>query len=459
MRRFLLLAPLAFALPTVACGSGSSTVNPLEVNLTGSYELTIGAVARTGTTYPGPTPGNTTPPSQNAIFRLDLRRSGNTYEAVVTPTWGTPTPMTVTTASGSLVLTGETNVSGPGQFGGVYDRWQTITIPVDESGLTSGVTLTGDEMVSEGDVGWNYDISAGASVARDHRPPQVKNASGGSAAGKFLPWDRFRVITSEPVDAAKLKTSVQASVGTTNAVFTSPDVGNGTDWAGHVLLEGGFDNFDVPGGAGILTIQPGIPDLAGNAGPPTSEPQKVAFEVAELGAPQIALDFDGKPNTSPALWGKAQIVQGADCEAGGGCATFGVFQQSYCSSSSDGIAARLSGAGAKTLAFRYRVHVEPQFGGSENMFTNTTVLSVDLARAGAAKGAANVTMPKLVAGGTKEKPVFDSDWVDGSVAIPSGGANLAFAIRPTSLYPYGCGGGPAPAPVDVTVWIDSLRME
>ncbi len=461
MRRHLLLASL-LALPAFACG-GSPNVNPLDVNLSGSYELTAGTVVQKPVYQGGPQPVNAPSPSNGKRFRLDLRRSGGSYEAVVTPEWGNPTSMTVAVASGSLVLTGEANVAGGGNYGGVYDSWTSMTVPVGPDGLGANVSLTGSEMVSEGDVGWMYDVSVGASIVRDKEAPEFKVSSGGTAAGKYLPWDKLRVTASEPVNPERFRTSVHANVKSSNAVFVTRNDGANAaavDWAGHVLLEGGFDNFDAPGGQGLLTIDPGIPDLAGNIGAPAMQPQSAAFEVVELGAPQVEIDFDGKDTFAPALWGNAEIIKGVECEANVGCARLGTFQQMYCASSSDGIAARLTGPGAKKLAFRYRVRLDAKYGGGGvSMYENNPVLNVELARAGAALTKATVPTPKLVSIGTQEQPSFESDWVDASVVLPAGGSTLGFAIRPTSMFPYGCGGGPAPVPMDVTVWVDSLRME
>lgn len=461
MRRQLLLASL-LALPAFACG-GSPIVDPLEVNLTGSYELTAGTVVQKPTSYGGPQPVNAPSPSNGKRFRLDLRRSGSSYEAVVTPEWGAPSSMAVAVTGGTLVLTGEANVAGPGNYGGVYDRWMSIVVPVGPDGLGANVSLTGDEMVSEGDVGWMYDVSVSASVVRDKEAPEFKVSSGGSAAGKYLPWDKLRVSSSEPVDPSRFRVGVKAHVGSSFAVFATRNEGANAaavDWAGHVLLEGGFDDFDAPGGPGLLTIDPGIPDLAGNIGAPAIQPQSAAFEVVELGAPQIAIDFDGKDTHAPALWGNAEVIKGSECEANVGCVRLGTFQQMYCASSSDGIASRLTGAGAKKLAFRYRVRLDAKYGGGgTSMYENSPVLNVELARSGAALANATVPTPKLTSIGTQEQPSFESEWVDATVTLPAGGSTLGFAIRPTSMFPYGCGGGPAPVPMDVTVWVDSLRME
>ncbi len=463
MRHAALLALAALpSLAAVACGG--SPVNPLDpqaVDLSGSYVLTTGTVVQTPDTYPGPTPPNgITSPSSSKRFRLDLRRtSPGAYDAVITPEWGVSAPMTVTGSEGKLVLTGEANLSGGGNFGGVSDRWQTIVLDLDGNGLSGNVSLSGDEMVFQGDVGWNYKISASATSVRDKIAPELRFVGGGTANGKYLPWDKLRVQASEPVEASALKAGVTAGVGSTNAVFAADAPAEGTAWAGSVALTGGFDGFDVPGGMGTISLLP-VPDRAGNIGPNVTDGKAQVFEVVELGAPQIAIDFDGKTNWAPATWGKAAVVQGADCESGAGCATFGLLQQSYCSGTADGLAARLTGPGAKKLAFRYRVHLEPKYGGGgTSMFTNATVMRVDLARAGAAASNTTVGMPPLTETGTPEKPTYDSGWVDGSLPLPAGGATLGFALRATELYSYGCGGGPAPAPVDVSVWVDSLRME
>ncbi|CAN5123845.1 hypothetical protein BH09MYX1_BH09MYX1_52560 [soil metagenome] len=461
MRRNLLLASL-IALPAFACGSSPATVNPLEVDLAGSYELTVGDVTQTTVSNQVPKPVGTTSPSTGHRFRLDLRRSGSTYDAVITPEFGGPAPMTAAVPDGSLVLTGESTLSGSSNDGNMNHRWLTLVVPVGADGLGANVSLKGQESVFQGDVGWMYDVTSTAGVVRDKRPPSFKLTASGSAAGKYLPWDRLTVFSSEPVAPEKLALGIQASVASTYAVFTSKNFGASTDasveWAGRVLLEGTFDDANVPGGDGFVAIEPGIVDLAGNAGSPTTEPTKLPFTMIELGAPQVEIDFDGKDAMAPAMWGSAATVSGAECEANASCLKLGTFAQTICSDSTDGLAARLTGSGSKTLAFRYRVNVAVKYGGGASSFDKSQILKIDLARSGAALRTENVPVPKLQNVGTEEMPVFDSQWIDGAVTLPAGGSTVAFAIRPASLSPYGCY-GPALPPVDVTIWVDSLRLE
>jgi hypothetical protein len=461
MRHFGILAAFAPIVLSAAVGCGGGSPNPLDpqaVDLSGSYVVTTGAVTQTRTGNGGPNPpSGITSPSTSKRFRLDLRRTNGGYEAVLTPEWGVPTPMTVSGAKGQLILTGEANLSGSGGSANVSDRWQTITIPVTSDGLANGISFVGDEMVFEGDVGWNYDVSTTANVAADTIPPELRVVGRGTADGKYLPWDKLAVQASEPIEGVSFQGAVSATVGTKSAVFAPDAPAAGAEWAGSVGVTGQWDAFDVPGGTGTWGFLP-VKDRAGNSRTATDLKAQI-FEVVELGTPQIAIDFDGKSNYGPAVWGKASVVQGADCEGGGGCASLGVFMQSFCSSSTGGLAARLSVAGGKTLAFRYRVHLEPTYGGSGSGFENATPATLEMARPGAPLATTPLPMPKLTQSGTTQKPIFDSGWVDGAVPLPSGGDTVAFALRSKSLWPYGCGGGPAPAPVDVTVWVDAIRVQ
>ena len=445
------LAPLA----AFACGS-EPVVSPLEVPLEGSYDLTIGSsVARTleGSGGPDPDP-NAYSPSAGAHLRLDLRRANGGYEAVVTPAYGQAAAMQVAVQHGQIVLSGSVQISA-GTSPNVSDSWKSLTIPVTSTGLSGPVSMTGNESVFEGDVGWMYTTAAGAVVLHDHSAPEFRLASSGSAAGKFMPWDRLVVEASEPVAFSRWSKATQVSVGTSTGVLAAGTIPPGTEWSGATTLVASFDDFAVGGGSGKIVLQPGVPDLAGNASAPSMQPQTLPFEMVELGAVRSSLDFE-KNEVAPALWGNGALVSGAECESGGACARLGTFSTSYCDATEDGIAARLTAPSAKRLAFRLRVHVSAKYEGMTLDPMGGSVLQAVVARSGAARAEKNVAMPKLVQVGSNS--AWDSGWTDAHVDLPSGAANVAFALRPTSLFPYGCG-GPAPVPADVDVFVDAIHLE
>lgn len=473
---------IALALLLGACGGGSPTGTggtggtggsagsggAQGLAVPGSYELVFGKVTATSS-FPNAIPEPAVQiPSENMRMRFDVRAAASGgLEALITPRFGTPGRVSGTLSGGAYALTGDVVVSaGTGLL--VSDHWSSLRVTAANSGLGSTVTLEGSEMVIQGDIVFNYDLTATAELAQDATAPELTSApsSRRGPSDALLPWDPISVDVAEPVAGQALEqhASVQfadadrgGQLSPAPVVWRETPNDAATSWAGIVHGDAFLAFWDRHPAAVAqpfaITVSAGVADPAGHPSARISAP----FAVLDAGAPQPSFLFDDPSAPRPAAWGSVAVIApgtaGSRCEHGG-CLEIGPYRSGFCNGGPNGIAGRVQ-APTGTLGVRYRIFYAAATPVG-------TTFSVEVAHAGSSATVRDIQAPSSDAlqdlGETTGPLHWATPWTTVTVALPGPlppvVIDLGFALSTQDKKQW-CG-GLMPPPVDALVVIDSL---
>lgn len=439
-------------------GSGGTGGGSNGGGITGSFDLVFKDVKQ------GESHGLSAPPaSEGATARVDLRRSGSGYQALVTARWGEPAVMTATVTSGSVTLEG--SVGGFSE-GNASDTWTKLVLPRKNGTLSGAIRAEGTEDVFMGDVGDSYPITSGGTVGPDETAPELR-ASAPSPHGPddaILPWDVLRLQAAEGVDERALANHIHVSASEGSgeprlAWSFTPAAPDDRAWGGSIGATGRFLDWPSALRGVRLDVDEGVPDLAGRTSPAVSFPQRILY----IGDPQIGVYY-GTDATDYGQWGKVTLRSPGDsvCEAGSSCAQLGPFTNTVCGAEPAGVAARLV-ARDGTLVVRYRVLVAAAQYGAPDAPPDwmDTPFSVDLVTPGGEPTPTRAphANPVFV---TLPTPVGElrwaTEWSELEIPVTSNSkAELGYAIF-AGASKGGCGGmgGPVPPPSTMAVLVASV---
>ena len=439
---------LTASLPALllACGGTIGPIDTSSLHIEGSYDFTTSSfdVDTTGSCcITQPDVGH---PILSQHARLDVRKAGDGYDAVITPDFGDPAVMTVVVGKdGNVTLTGSVSFSGGGAYATTTDAWSTIVLPVGNDGHLAGTyTATGQENVFEGDVGWTGNATGAGALASDTRAPQARASMVASATSVTLPWDALYARVSEPVGANALSGALALSPASGSANVSWQLGSTSADWLGSVSVTGYRTSWSDFSGAATFSVAGGLVDPSGNASASVSTP------ITFLDVPK-ATSFGGA--NPPALWGQTQIATGTDaCGTASSCIEIGPLD-GPCSAQPGGLAARLDNAAGKTIVVTYRMRVASQYG--QPYFEG---VGFSLATPGSAvQSATDSTLTVQFAQTTDATYDYATDWVTAKLAAPAGEVGLALSpFGAASMY---CGGGPAMPPVKLVVDVAAISLE
>ncbi len=334
-------------------------------DIVGSYDVTFGAVTQDHK------PLGQNPPSPGTSARLDIRATGSGHEAVVTPRFGAPAPMTVQVTGTTVVLDGSAMVSGS-SVGSAIDAWKTFTLGrAPSGGLDGTASLVGEETAYGGDVADSTPIKGVATVGPDVTAPTLRVVSPMSldVPGSMLPWEAITVNLSEGIresttqlveNAVEVRDAGKALPG---VALLSPDDKTPGSWAGATGITLSLASWDIASAGSygtsmldIVRVQP-LLDPTGNAA------EALAAQVKVVAVPPAlpSHGFDGDVVTTQ-LWGHTTLLGGGItgqsdplCEQIG-CLAFGPMDMGYCAKETAGAAARVKITSATTaVTVRFRV--------------------------------------------------------------------------------------------------------
>lgn len=243
---FLLLAACGGGVSSSTSNGGGPATGSLPIE--GTFDVTFDSA--TATPQPnGGSPPPTTPPSQGARARIDVRRTAaGAYEAVVTGRWGDAAPYAVAVSDTALTLTGQGGISVSTTYGGTFDRWETITLARDAHGELDGtLAATGHESIGDGDVGYELDLRGAGRIARDVTAPELRAelVSRLGPPGVLLPWDPIDIRAAEPVDVNGVleHTQLSGDHGDSLTLRWEAVKDDPTSWAGRTAYVGHVDDW------------------------------------------------------------------------------------------------------------------------------------------------------------------------------------------------------------------------
>jgi hypothetical protein len=449
MHRRRAMRCLIASLPVLvlACGGSIGPIDPASLHIEGSYDFTTSAFV-VDTTNSCCIEPNTGHPILSQHARLDIKKNGAGYDAVVTPDFGDPQVMALTVAhDGTVTLSGSVTFSGgSSSYASVSDELDALVFQVGSDGHFTGTySATGQENVFEGDVGWMGKATASGNVASDARAPQVQASVLSSATSVVLPWDALYARMSEPVDAKAFSSAIALSPakGTSNVSWQLGT--SSVDWLGSVSILGYRTSWSDFSGAATLGVAGGLVDPSGNAS------SALSTQLTFVDVPKAAT-FSGA--TPPAMWGKSQIATGSDaCGTSSSCVEIGPIQ-GPCTVEAGGIAGRLDANGSKlSVTFRLRAasqYGQPYWGG----------VAFSVASPGVA--AQTETDPSLQVQFTQTTdPTYPwaTDWVTANMDLPKSSSEIGFSLLPFGNASMYCGGGPAMPPVTLVVDVASISIK
>jgi hypothetical protein len=422
-------------------------------------------------------------PSEGASVRVDLRRSGAKFDAVVTPKWGTPIAYDVTESSTDLKLTGTgsdgATVSG-NMFGYVTDKWKELRLARDAAGgLSGGVQGSGEETILTGDVIDMATLTTGGSIAPDGTLPELRSdvSSPVLPAGQLLPWDTIRVRAVEGIAADKFAAGL--SVGRANPDPNAPmpvttwvtGPTDATSWAGAVTAAGKVASWDEINGIAMLVRATGAA-VVDRAGHNMANAFSAPFTFIDLNVATTGYPLGAAPTPVPAKWGDAVTVHGmagADpvCESGM-CLVVGPFDNNYCGVPRNGVAGRLGappttgGAVRVNVRVRYRILTATAPGATPG--TGPAPFSIDVTALGIDPKTTEIASPALRdLGAAAGEMRYASDFLDAVAPGPDvpSAAEFGFAIYAGTRSTISCGpgGGLLPPPVKTELVIDKITIE
>lgn len=434
-----------------------------------SFDVQLGKV--TVKPLSGTIPGSDGPPSDDLAMRVDLRLAADAMTAVVTPRWGEPTACTVTKTAGALTIAGDVRVRRAVAGSVVSDDWTTLTVALSATGAYTGVTLAGREEQLQGDVGWESEIAATASIDVDRTDPELR-VTVDSPLGPpdaRLPWDAVAIEAAEGVlpDSLLARTSVEAAppggpalpspmlfaIAPTEPAFTASGVtravGYATSWSG------------LSGGRVTATVSAGALDPAGHAAASAS----AATRVLEVGPPVAAYTLDGDAGPLPGAWGQVGWFggfTGSDprCEQSG-CAEIGPWRALGCGQTErSGFAGRLAAAPAKQLVVRFRVRAVTMYAPDQQPYVYGPALTLEVASPSHEPSRAAIDAGTFTRDAAPiDDLVWSTPWSDATIELPPNlGDAFGFAIYAGSgpVQPGAC--GLLPPPATLAVDIDSIAL-
>lgn len=433
----------------LACGGSIGPIDPTTLKIEGSYDFVVGAVTVTPSQQQPQEPP-TGHPAMGQHARLDIRKQGSSYVAAITPEFSDPQLMTVSIGSdGTVTLQGTVSFSGGSSvsYASTSDELDTISFPIGNDGhLAGSFVATGNENIFEGDVGWMNDASMSGSTAGDARSPQSNASLLPYAQTVVLPWDEIDVRVSEPVDPSALEQSVSltpSNGGTANVAWNaSPST---IDWLGTTSISGYRTSWSDFSGQATLAVAAGLADPSGNVSAVTATPVQYV-DVPNGGS------FTGA--APPAMWGAAQIANGADsCGTASSCIEIGPIT-GPCSAQPGGVAGRFVTNGTSKVSLVYRIRVTSQYG--QPYLPGGLGVSVATPGQPAQNQGDSSLQPQLNATGDSSYP-YASDWTTATLTLPQSGSDVGFAIVPFASGQMYCGGGgPAWEPMTIVVDVASI---
>ncbi len=432
----------------LACGGSVSPIDPSSLKIEGSYDFTVSDVTVTnqqGCCTPPPNAGH---PAIGQHARLDIRKNGAGFDAVITPEFADPQTMTVTVGTdGTVTLQGQVNFNGSSTYGSTSDELDTIQLAVGSDGHFAGsFTATGQENIFEGDVGWNAQASATGAIGADARPPQAQANAIASAPSVVLPWDALSARISEPVDQKALASAITLSPSSGKA-NVSWQVGGAVDWLGGVSVTGYRTSWSDFSGSASLGVAGGLADPSGNVS------STIGMQLQFLDVPKAATFAGG---TVPAMWGAAQVATTTEsCGTAGACIEIGPLD-GPCSVQAGGIAGRLdaSGGGSK-LEITFRARAVGQYGQPYMMGG----IGIEVATPGNPSQwvSDQALNPSFQQTADTQYP-YASDWVTADIALPVSGSEIGFAVLPFGTSSTYCGGGPALPPITLVLDVAKVAV-
>jgi len=439
MRRLLVASGSVLAF---ACGGTIGPVDPGGLHIEGSYDLVVGDVQATQPSQPYPPPSGGHPAiGQHA--RLDILKTGSDYQAAITPDFGTTVPMSVSfEKDGTVTLSGSVSfATGDSAYVTTSDELDTIHLAVGTDGKWSGAfTAEGQEMVFQGDAGYQSDATATGTVGADARAPELRASAITSAATVVLPWDELEVDASEPLDGAAFGSAISLVPGSVHWLTPTTNV----DWVGPTSIVGYRTIWDDFSGNASLGVAPGLRDPSGNASAGVSTP------IAYLDVP-LAPEFSG--STAPAMWGAATIASSPDsCGTAATCFEIGPLD-GPCNAEPGGIAGRLPATGT-TLSITYRIRVASQYGAPQW----PAGLGVSFATPGvAAQLASGSAYPAFNATGDATYD-YASDWTTAQIAVGPA-SEVGFSVVPFAAAQTYCNGELGFTPVKAVVDVVQVKLD
>ena len=439
MRRFLIASVPVFAF---ACGGTIGPVDPGGLHIDGSYDLVVGDLqaVQANQPYSPPTSGH---PAIGQHARLDILKTGSEYQAAITPDFGVTVPMSVSfEQDGTVTLTGSVSfASGASVNFTTSDELDTIHLAVGSDGKWTGAfTAEGQEMVFEGDAGYQSDATATGTVAADARAPELRASAVASAPTVVLPWDELEVDASEPLDGAAFGGAISLVPGSVHWLTPTTNV----DWVGPTSIVGYRTIWDDFSGNASLGVAAGLLDPSGNASAGVSTP------IAYLDVP-LATDFSG--STAPAMWGAATIASSPEsCGTASTCFEIGPLD-GPCNAEPGGIAGRLPATGT-TLAITYRIRVASQYEAPQW----PAGLGVSFATPGvAAQLSSSSAYPAFNATGDATYN-YASDWTTAHIAVGPA-SEVGFSLVPFAAAQSYCGGELGFVPVKAVVDVVQVKLD
>lgn len=431
----------------LACGGSVSPIDPSSLKIEGSYDFTVSDLTTSNQQGCCTPPPNTSHPAVGQHARLDIRKNGSGYDAVITPEFADPATMTVTVGSdGNVTLQGQVNFNGASTYGGASDELDTIHLAVGSDGhFTGAFTASGQENIFEGDVGWNAQASATGAVGADARAPQAQADAIASAQSVLLPWDTLSARISEPVDQKALASAITLSPSSGKA-GVAWQVGGTVDWLGGVSLTGYRTSWSDFTGAASLGVAGGLVDPSGNVS------STIGMQLQFLDVPKAA-SFEG--GTVPAMWGAAQVATTASsCGTAAACVEIGPLD-GPCTAQAGGIAGRLDGTGATKLSITFRARATSQYGQPYMMGG----IGVQVATPGnAAQWVSDTTLNPTFTQTTDTQYPYATDWVTANVTLPASGSEIGFSVLPFGTMSNYCGGGPALPPITLVLDVAKVAV-
>jgi hypothetical protein len=405
-------------------------------------------------------------------------RSGTTYEAVVTPRWGTPRSYMVTASDTELKMTGTASISGGG-IGFVTDNWKELRLGVASGALSGAVDGSGEETITMGDVIDFVTVTTKGSITPDGTLPELRSeiSSPILPQGQMLPWETLRIRAAEPIEKGAFADglAVRRAAPDPNAPMpTSRWVTEPTGdaaWAGAILAAGKVGSWDEINGI-AMQVQATGAAVYDRMGHNMRDAFSAPFTFIDLNLATTGFPLEAGPTPVPAKWGEVTVqgMMAADpmCESGS-CLVFGPFDNGWCSVGRRGVAARLNAprlpdgsfSPRAKLRVRYRVLTGTAPNGSAPG-SGPAPFSIDVVTLGADARTTEVPPPALHDLGAGELR-YASDFLDAVAPGPdnASGSEYGFAIYAGTRNTISCGGsgGPLPPPVKTQVVIDKITIE
>lgn len=303
----------------------------------GSYSLVLNSTSTCGTPH-------------SSTARIDLRDFDNSLQAVVAFSYQPPAAMQSTVSGSSLVLTGDAKGFSTEGEANETQRWTSLVIDLAPGGIPTTAHGSGTFHQFDGGDSFCADtkLVGEGIVEPDSTSPEV-GVSFLRRRGPThpLPWDVFRLLSSEPASWGLPQATITKAGATTPMMFTAMQGDLLVDWAGTTEQRASF-NWDVLRGSSLHIAVGPVTDPSANSSTSVS----TDFDVLDPGAVVASQDF-GSAAGYAAFGGATYVAGGDPCESGG-CVDFGMLNPE-CPVPTLGLALRVGAASATNVKIRYRV--------------------------------------------------------------------------------------------------------